>query len=398
MGQGNCVTVMTKAPISFLLGAGFSKPAGYPLAAEINEKFVGLKENEISIHTDGSARFNEGKPKSDDWFPHLRNERLFVERLLNYYCSSVISPPDSFHYETFYDWYKDIQNGHKKDERVEEIVTQLEGCLTECLRCFDSTFNQLVAQLLYRSPQELQSGQGFSRPYALFLDLVRNLRREHVLHFHTLNHDLFFESLSGTDAIQGDLGDGFTKLGSPYYGALWHNSKRKVHLPYFSGVFDSPINLYKLHGSIDQWIFPSEEQKVIKTEPGVGPNDLLEEVAEGNELKYERHYGDPCCEFLSGVRYKIANYKSHPYYEKVFECFKSNLGCSNVLIVIGYGFKDTEINSLLRKHFLSRSGVRMLIMDVQKPSLQPDIENRSEFFRGGVSDFDYSKLVASICG
>ncbi|MDD9807792.1 MAG: SIR2 family protein [Gammaproteobacteria bacterium] len=389
---------MKKTPISFLLGAGFSKPAGYPLAAEINEKFVGLKENEISIHTDGSAWFNGGKPKWDDSFPHLRNGRLFIERLLDYYCSSVISSPEAFHYETFYDWYKDIQNGCKRDKRVEDIAIESEGCLADHMRCFNFTFNQLVAQLLYKSPQELELGQDLSCSYALFLDLVRNLRREHVLHFHTLNHDVFFESLSDTDAIRGDLGNGFTELDSPYYGALWHNSKRKVRLPYFSGVFDSPINLYKLHGSIDQWIFPSKEQEIIKTKHGVGPNDLLGKVREGNEFNYERRYGDPCSEFLSGVRYKIANYKSHPYYKKVLKCFRSNLECSNVLIVIGYRFKDMEINNLLQRHFLSRSGSRVLIVDVKKSDLQPDIEKCSEFFRGGVSGFDYSKLMASICG
>lgn len=386
---------MKKAPISFLLGAGFSKPAGYPLASEINEKFVNLKEDEISINTDGSARFNNGNPGPNDWFAQGK-ERLFVERLLEYYCSSVISSPDSFHYETFYDWHKDIQNDRKKDERVEEIAVELEGCLIDYLHCFNFTFNQLIAQLLYKSPQKLRLGQGFPCSYALFLDLVRNLRREHVLHFHTLNHDLLFESFSGTDAFHGDLGNGFTELDSPYYGASFHKLKSKVRLPHFSGVFASPINLYKLHGSIDQWTFPGKEREIVKTRFGIGPNDLLEKVEENGKSEYKWCYGKPCPEFLLGVRYKIANYKSHPYYEKVFECFKSNLECSNVLIVIGYRFKDTEINSFLRKHFLRREGSRVLIVDVKKPDLPPDIEQCSEFFCGGVSGFNYSKLMASI--
>lgn len=67
--------------ISFLLGAGFSKPAGYPVASEINEGFLNLKENEISIQTDGSAWFNGGNPGPNDWFMR-QEERQFAERLL----------------------------------------------------------------------------------------------------------------------------------------------------------------------------------------------------------------------------------------------------------------------------------------------------------------------------
>lgn len=47
-------------PISFLLGAGFSKPAGLPVASEINRRFGELKASDISIHPDGRAWFNDG--------------------------------------------------------------------------------------------------------------------------------------------------------------------------------------------------------------------------------------------------------------------------------------------------------------------------------------------------
>ena len=50
---------MTKPTgISFLLGAGFSRPAGYPLANELNARFACLQEHQFTIHTDGGAWFH----------------------------------------------------------------------------------------------------------------------------------------------------------------------------------------------------------------------------------------------------------------------------------------------------------------------------------------------------
>jgi len=41
---------------SFLIGAGFSKPAGYPLATEINKKFKNLTNQDFFICTAKEAK------------------------------------------------------------------------------------------------------------------------------------------------------------------------------------------------------------------------------------------------------------------------------------------------------------------------------------------------------
>ena len=56
--------------------------------------------------------------------------------------------------------------------------------------------------------------------YNGFLQFLSNAKEEYLLHVHTLNHDLFFESFNRTDYINGDISDGFDDFGSRYYGKL----------------------------------------------------------------------------------------------------------------------------------------------------------------------------------
>jgi hypothetical protein len=389
--------------VSFLVGAGFSKPADYPLASEINDYFVGFKESDLSIHTDGSAWFNGGNPGPNDHFTR-KTERQFVERLIGHYCDRVVTP-ETFHYESFYDWYKDLRTGRASDPNVEDIAVDLGRSLTNLLLNFDLTFNQLLAQPLSKRPPEVHLCRGLPRSHAKFLDLVEALGQQRTLHFHSLNHDLFFESLSSTDAIQGELADGFTELGSPYYGTLrrveeapnggnWFSYT--VRLPFFADEYGARFNLYKLHGSVDYYVFGDTEHATVKNKRGIGPNDLLKEVAEGERLRYESDHGNYYPSFLSGTTYKTLRYDSTPYYTTVFNHFKHNLSTSAVLVTIGYGFADSEINRLIEECFLSRTGSTILVVDIQEPDVPDTMAESTRFFLGGVTNFDYEKLLSGI--
>lgn len=394
---------MDKRPISFLLGAGFSKPAGYPLASEINDRFVRLKESDISIHTDGSAWFNDGNSTPNDWFTR-KKQRLFVERLLRHYCHEVVTPT-SFHYEEFYDWYKDLLEDRTTNPAVEAIAKGVGHSLRQAMTNFDLAFNQLVCASLEGWLPEVHHGSGSPPSHASFLEMVGRLGQEHLLHFRSLNHDLFFESLSSSDAMQGELSDGFVELGSPFYGKLVEHVKgpnggdffsSRVRLPVFSGEFDSRFNLYKLHGSVDHYVFHDVERMTIKTKRGIGTHDFRREVGEGNELRYEPGFGNYHPDFLSGTTFKALQYESTAYYRRVFDCFKRNLESSDTLLCIGYGFGDEEINRFIIDHLLDREETRVLIVDIQKMSMPLEIERASQFFDRGVTDCDYNALFASI--
>lgn len=393
---------MMSDEVSFLMGAGFSKPAGYPLASEINDSFIGLRADDFTIHSDGTAWFHEGDPLPNDRFMN-KKERVFAERLLDYYVHKVESP-SSFHYEDFYDWYKELLRGEAQDSTVDSIADDLGRRARGLLLNFDLTFNQLLAGELRKWYPAVHKARG-PRTHARFLELVEGLASDGLsLHFHSLNHDLFFESLSSTDAMSGELEDGFSELGSPFYGRLVVFPDEgegpfvyKVRLPVFAGQYDSQFNLYKLHGSVDFYTFNDDgEQRTIRCKRAVRHNELMKEVGEGVDAEYKEDTTNYHPSFLSGTTYKTRNYDSTPYYESVFDHFLRNLESSDVLIVLGYGFEDAEINRMLEECFCDREGTYMLIIDVEKPNVKTSVRCSVDYFSGGVEEFDHTNVLKRV--
>jgi len=394
---------MKSDEVSFLLGAGFSKPAGYPLASEINNSFVGLKADEFTIHSDGTAWFQDGDPLPNDSFMN-KKESVFAEKLLDYYVHGVESQ-GYFDYEDFYDWYKDLLRGEEHDSTVESIAADLKRRTRDLLLNFDLTFNQLLADELREWYPAVHKARGLPRSHANFLELVDSLASEGLpLHFHSLNHDLFFESLSSTDVMSGELEDGFSELGSPFYGRLevFPDGKDgrfvyKIRLPVFTGHYDSQFNLYKLHGSVDFYTFNDDgEQRTLRCKRAVRHNELMKEVGEGVDAEYKEDTTNYHPSFLSGTTYKTLKYDSTPYYEAVFDHFMRNLESSDVLIVIGYGFGDAEINRMLENCFCDREGTYMFIIDVEKPNVGASVRCPIDYFSGGVEEFDHTSVLKRV--
>lgn len=67
-------------------------------------------------------------------------------------------------------------------------------------------------------------------------------------------------------------------------------------------------------------------------------------------------------DYLSGTTNKTRYYRDEGYYNILFTEFEANLKRSNLLLVIGYGFKDPGINQYLEKFFLS-AGKKMVVID-----------------------------------
>ena len=390
---------MTKPTgISFLLGAGFSRPAGYPLANELNARFACLQEHQFTIHTDGGAWFHGGNPNPNDWFVH-KEDRIFAERLIAHYCEAH-GGESSFHYEVFYDWYKAVRHQRTHDPEVNPIANGLGMDPANALLGFDLTFNQLLADPLLKWYPEIHYSRGLPVSHSKFLELIERMAiRATTLHFHTLDHDLFFESLSSTDAIQGKLADGFLESGSPFYGRLTVSLEPKgsysymVRLSRFVDLYDSEFNLYKLHGSVD---FYSSQLGTFKTRKGIGPTNFFRETRQGSEVTYEPLHGLYHPDFLSGTTYKTLQYDSTPYYDTVFRHFRENLQASQALVVIGYRWGDDAINRIVDTCFCPGEGRLILNIDVVPPRIPRAWSGFFRYFPGGVSDFDANAVLGEL--
>jgi hypothetical protein len=144
--------------------------------------------------------------------------------------------------------------------------------------------NQLIQILLVD-----KNGQNFYKPismmkplpfeYTGFLQLLEKVGENSIVQVHSLNHDILFETFNHSEWINGELSDGFEELGSKFYGRIEDN--RMIRLKSFRNCYDKRFNLYKLHGSLDQ--FPFRHQDGSKTEyikiiKGVSTSNLYKEV------------------------------------------------------------------------------------------------------------------------
>ncbi|MEA4968059.1 MAG: hypothetical protein VB048_08100, partial [Bacteroidaceae bacterium] len=304
-------------PISILLGAGFSAPMGYPIGNQLNEIIFNCHSDSISFHSDGTLVVGDN---SNAHLIQYNQYYDFCKDIIRYYNDNI----KAFDYEEFYDYLK---GKAKDDSGLKELFEKGSYNKSEFddfeqyVYQIDNIYNQLVA--FYLKDREGRSWYDdepvCSKPtfngYTGFLNCIEELSKNCIINVHTLNHDLFFERLDNTEWINGKLGDGFKDENSTLYGGL--DDGTKIKLPVYTGKYDAKIRLYKLHGSIDQYVFYARQRQAvwvlpetyIKSKPEIAPYDFYKEVtdAEG-KVTYENCGTNYHPDFLTGVTYKVSRY------------------------------------------------------------------------------------------
>ena len=344
--------------ISFLLGAGFSAPKGYPIGNQLNEKLLTCTGDNFAFSPSGTLVVNNDGTKPDLGSKNQYDIYFdFCTDLIRYYNDNI----KSFDYEEFYDYLKN--DAHKDPALVAFFKAKKynggKAKLNDYLFQIDNIFNQLISFYLEdkdgknRHNDEAFHMKPYFDGYTGFLNCIETFLKEFIVDVHTLNHDLFFER------INGELCDGFEELGSPYYGTLlYDNRSYKCRLERYTGNYDTKLRLYKLHGSIDYYLYSRTEgttfipETYIKRKWGIGSSDFYKEIKDkdGN-LVYENCWINYHSDFLTGTTSKIIRYREPLLYQKLFKLFEDNLEQADMLIIIGYGCKDLEVNKIIMEKF-----------------------------------------------
>ena len=345
---------------SLLLGAGFSVNQGYPTANQLNAKLTGLDPEDFWIHTDGTVVLKSRDEKDPCWYSSHAEGKFFIVELIEFYQKHS---QKEFNYEEFYDFYNEIYRNEIEIPEFNEFCEKFRKKYSSdidyhnLLSKTNNIFNQLIGHFLvdkegYKFYEPVHYGKPIFPGYTGFLDCLEKWGGDGIVHVHTLNHDILFEIFKSSDWIQGNMDDGFKELGSPYYGNI--GEKHKVRLPYFTNEYHKIIRLYKLHGSVDQFPFHIQNEGIetyVKIKRGIGKSDLFKEVVKDGKLTYINDWINYHPDFLSGTTSKILRYSEPVYYEKVFNHFENNLENSEMLILIGYGCGDVEVNNLIKEKF-----------------------------------------------
>ncbi|MBI2285157.1 MAG: hypothetical protein HYU71_15705 [Bacteroidetes bacterium] len=375
--------------VSLLLGSGFSIPEGLPSVQQLNKRLGKISEEEIIIGSNQISFFLNGQTDNNRW--SRWDERMFLQKFLEYYNDRVLREGLQFHYETFYDFYSsylaDKNSPHK--EAIETFYSEFNKTVLkgqdghrDCynrINDFNRTFNQLVASLLFNNRYVSDISCLNYGHYDAFIGFISHmLEQGHTVHVHTLNHDLFFDYLGRHHSnLFQHFSDGYTLAGSPYYGMSsfdWKDADVSksyyVKLEYFTGNYEKPLRLYKLHGSIDSTIgyteLPDQQRVHIKSGYGISEYFIEAKNQQTGKSEFRSLHNEIAPDFLTGTTNKIRFYSNDLFYKSLFNHFTENISASSLMIVIGYGFHDPGINSMLEKFFLP-GGNPMIIIDPVRP-------------------------------
>ncbi len=223
------------AEISILLGAGFSVNKGYPTANQLNNRLTELTAEDFWVASEGTVLLKDKSEKDPNRYSINSKHKNFVVDLILHYCDKV----ESFNYEEFYDFYNNL-NPEEKGTEFDEFCTKFRkeySIDTDNLNFISQTnkiFNQLISLFIVDSDgNKFYESIHYCKPtfpgYTGFLNCLENWGNECTTHIHTLNHDIFFETLSSSDWVQGSFSDGFEEMGSKYYGGIKGNVKVRYH-------------------------------------------------------------------------------------------------------------------------------------------------------------------------
>ena len=349
--------------ISILLGAGFSAPMGYPIGNDMNESLLDFDDRFLDFAPCGSlATSTDGTKPTFQMGGVLNNHQkyfIFCKRLIKEYTKAH---KDKFDYEQFYDF---IKTEEAKRERYQRLCDDL---LDDCesyehyLSNVSHIYNQMAAHLLKDKTgkswyDDEPFKMNFYDGYNGFLTYLSELSHEFIVNVHTLNHDLLFESFNKTGFINGSISDGFDEYGSEYYGKLTAKGRTyHCRLERYKGRYNTPIRLYKLHGSLDYvpfyrrneygWMIP---ENYVKIKWGIGAGNIMKsrESKVGYDISPFEYHAD----FLTGTTSKIKRYSEPLLFRKLFKKFRKNLRNAEMLIIIGYGCKDEGINEIIKENF-----------------------------------------------
>ena len=354
--------------ISILLGAGFSALMGYPIGNKINKTMLNFGDINIDFAPCGSlvTSTNTRSQFQMDGVNNIHQKYfIFCKRLIKEYADAH---DNTFDYEQFYDF---IKTEEAKQERYQRLCNDLledyenyEHYLFNILHIY----NQMVAHLIKdKNGKTYYDDELFKMNYFDgyngFLTYLSELSREFIVNVHTLNHDLLFESFNKTNIINGNISDGFDEYGSDYYGKLLVKDKddksyRTYHcrLERYKGRYNTPIRLFKLHGSLDYvpfyrrdeygFLFP---ENYVKIKKGIAAGDIMK--SRKSKIGYEESPFEYHADFLTGTTSKIQRYNEPLLFRKLFKKFRKNLRNAEKLIIIGYGCKDEGINEMIKENF-----------------------------------------------
>ncbi|SFA38301.1 SIR2-like domain-containing protein [Pedobacter suwonensis] len=363
---------------SMILGAGFSYNAGLPLVSGISEKFLrDPLEDQILF-------FGSGEWKWVDWANHADMQNGRIQHLgleIGYFISYLIkefqksSGEEVINYEKFYQFV--IDKRYTETEKFEQYLKDAELAFKKKYPISKAEFSELpdyeIFSCIYHLIEDLLwvrlSYDEISKRYSTYINFFK--AKHHQLNIFTLNHDLLLERIFDHEKIS--YCDGFSTNGKILLGS------RNQKLPVFSNSFYGPINVLKLHGSIDlykyNYIRETNRYKGYDYFKTLDYRDKHYATDVDDSGKVVQNFTPQIVpQFITGAS-KMDIINSNNMYRELYERFSQELIKSEKLIIIGYSYQDDHINSVIEKSLKNFSQVININPGAKFPFEHQNIHN-----------------------
>lgn len=183
--------------ISFLLGAGFSASAGYPIGNYVNESVLNLFEQNIHFTPNGRLVHNY----DPGFVTELGGYYSLFLSTIDYYLQTYLLP---FNYEEFFDFLEQEILANKKYAKWWEIKNPHTKIDYDTKDKFLNIYNQIIEDIIY--PNKNSKLEDYNE----FIKWIVKRSKEKIVHIHTLNHDLLLEG----ELLPDFISDGYQLEGS----------------------------------------------------------------------------------------------------------------------------------------------------------------------------------------
>ena len=386
-------TKNSKRTISLLLGAGFSAPMGYPIGAQLGDKIRNIDSYSFYVDETNTLRFGENASMGE-----YSGQRYFkwLKYLINEYATKH---GGSFDYEQFYDYLTE-----KFDDSIEKSFKEQHPNEPLNIYSFTEQSRYIYEQVVKFFLRDAKGRFDYSDwnnfddvvKYEQFISMLTVFLHDSIVNVHTLNHDLLFEGIAKSNKLKEFYCDGFSELGSPFYRKIYTNNKwLACRVSSYQNLYNKDLRLYKLHGSIDYYPNTINQTTLngicVKSTNGETNFRIKKEVLRRGFYNYEDAGIWYTPTFLTGVHTKINKYKE-TLYNHLMNQFEKNLKKADLLIIIGYGCKDSKINEFIKKNFSKENDCFIvdknpnIVMDFQqetgiKAQYIDGLENISEILK-----------------
>lgn len=342
--------------IAFLLGSGTSIPVGLPSTKDLTQKIMAGE----GIKREGDGTYNLGQAHNGFNNEYIEKVTKFLKRIKvevdNYYKAKSYRETNYEDLCYISSQICDNEIGEYDNPAIQPLIEKIipdiaslyPGKENEHLEewtlyyiSFETTnyIKDVVWRLLFsKIPENLDK-------INIFRDASCDKDISHLDIF-TLNHDTVLEDYLSQNNIK--LVDGFDK---PENNVRYWN-------PNLYKQESSKVRFFKLHGSINWFLFPSEKNNITKI--GITPFNVS--CWDTEDPYGQRQYpvlGRPC--ILVGTFNKMLEYTGSIYFE--LHCqFYHTLQNIDQLVVCGYGFGDKGINRQIFEWIYSSLKHRVIII------------------------------------